>query len=311
MRGYVVFCSEHLDGLAAAAIVFRYAHLRNQPCKLGGFLNYATIDEDLQQLATVKDAMLFVLDFSPEQASRLAQTLEVVKKHGTIAYWNSHHAVNPETMELLKANVRILDFAPPEAKQCSAELAAMRLLPQDAVAKTLAAMAHDLEFWEQKNEQATLLADVIASGFEKQELIDLFSRGVFWSPKLEEVRSNYLQRKAKALDDLRKRLVIKNYVGKNFGITLAENILSSADAGQAVLETGVDVSVVLYRSGRISFRRKDTVDINLRELAKHFSGGGHPYAAGGMFTDVKTISVEQWQNVLFALDRKFKDFFLR
>ena len=37
---YVIYCSEQLDGIAAAAIISRYARLRNSECKIGGFLTY-------------------------------------------------------------------------------------------------------------------------------------------------------------------------------------------------------------------------------------------------------------------------------
>jgi len=152
---------------------------------------------------------------------------------------------------------------------------------------------------------------LLSSGFDKRAIIDSLSKGVVWDDRFERTRNEYLEKKARALDDVMKRLVIKDYLNRRFAFSLAPSLLSTADACQHILDKhdGVQVAVVLYKSGKIAFRSREGVDVDLVKLGKHFGGGGRKYASGGLF-DAAEISVENWENVLYALDRNLKDYFL-
>jgi oligoribonuclease NrnB/cAMP/cGMP phosphodiesterase (DHH superfamily) len=198
-----------------------------------------------------------------------------------------------------------------QTRECSAEMCMQRFLPNDATAQQLAAMAHDIKQWKRADERATKIADVIAAGYNTRQLIDMLSKGVLWSETLEKVRVEYAEKKTKALGELMKHLVIKDYLGKKFGFTLAQNFLPSAEAGEHVLagHAGVDVVVVIYRDGRIIFRRRDGAAIDLLPVARLFGGGGRHYAAGGQLDG--NVSGEGFEKALFLVDRTLKDFFLQ
>ncbi len=306
---HVVYCSPQLDGLAAAAILFRAARLQDKDVRLGGLLTFETAHEQFAAMGKLSGDLIFILDFLPDQLPELS-AITVLNR---IAYWNSHHAYDAATQETLKRFAHTIDLSGPmqegtlpEVKRCAAELAQQRFLPNDQVAKDLARMAHDIEFWERADKQAAQLADIIASGFDPKELIDVLSRGVFWSERFERLRQDYLAKKKDALKDILDHLTIKNILDHRFGFTLAPTLLSTADAGQHILDNhaGVDVSVVLYRNGRISFRKRDTCPVHLAELARLFGGGGHTYAAGARIA--QNITREQFDKVLFLLDQKLK-----
>ncbi len=314
---FVIYCSEQLDGIAAAAILFRYARLKNANFRMGGFLNYTNIEETFEEMTKLKGALIFILDFSPEQITDLNEKLKKISKNNKIAYWNCHHPYDAITITTMMQHVHSLDFSgalknstKKETKQCSADMTCNKFLPTDSVAIKLKTLAHDIEFWIRKNQTAVKLADLIQSGFDKKELVDILSRGVFWSERFEKIKEEYLQKKTKALQDLMKNLVIKKYVDLRFGFVLASTILSSADAGQKMLDshTAMDVAVILFRNGKISFRRRDDIDVDLSKISELFDGGGHPYAAGGKIQ--KNISSENLEKIIFVIDRKLKDFFL-
>lgn len=316
---YVIYCSEQLDGLSAAAIVLRYARLRNSPCKIGGFLNYTNTEEKFQEISALKGNLIFILDFPPDQIENFEQKLKEISKHNKIVYWNSHHPYTAEMLELMKRYVHTVDFsgklknaAKPEQMLCSADLVAKKFLPTDSVALNLKQIARDIEFWIRQDERAIQLADIISSGINKKELINNLSRGVLWSESFEKQRKEYLDKKQKAFMQLINKLQIKQYVNYKFGFSLASSMLSSADAGDKILNThqAVDVSVVLYRNRRISFRRRDGSNIDLSKIAELFDGGGHAYASGGKIKAFKNISYENLDKVLFHIDRILKNWFL-
>ena|GEM_PF-1858713 len=317
---YVIYCSEQLDGISAAAIVLRYARLRNSECRIGGFLNYLNIEKKFKEMAELKGNLIFILDFPPDQIESFEQKLKAISKHNKIVYWNSHHPYTADVLELMKRYVHTVDFSgklknskQQEQMLCSADLVAKKFMPMDSVALHLKTIARDIEFWIKQDERATKLADMIASGINLKELISNLSRGVLWSEKFEKIRNEYLQKKQKAFMQLISKLQIKPYLDKKFGFSIASSILNSADAGDKILKThqAVDVSVIFYRNGRVSFRRRDGCKIDLSKIARLFDGGGHAYASGGRIKQFKNISYENFDKVLFLADRKLKNFFLR
>ncbi len=317
---HVVYCSQQLDGLAAAAILFRATRLRGQEPKFGGILNFENAKAQFESMTSLNGCLIFILDFLPDNLKELEPQLKAITAKNRIAYLNSHHPYDKDTPELLKQYVHTFDLsgplhysAIPKERVCAAELTQKRFLPTDNTAKELADMAHDVEFWERTDKRALQLADLIASGFDQKELIDILSRGILWSDRFEQLRQDYLGKKQNAMQDIIARLSIKNILGFNFGFSLAPTILPSSDAGQHILDThtGVDVSVVLYRNGRISFRKRDTCQLNLSELAKIFGGGGHTYAAGAKLLQHASINRENFENVIFDLDQKLKEHLLK
>lgn len=312
----VLFCSDTLDGLCSAACVYRALKLKGMTVRIGGILRTESKERDLQELADQLNVGLFVIDFPPDAIPDLAAFLNRVSGRCTIAYWSFSQPQTPETLALLSQHVKRVDYAEtapgsfPKDKLSSTELAAFRFLPGDPVGRVLAKLAADIKFWLRQDERATKLADLIASGYDPKAIIEALSKGMVWDHVFEQARTDYLGKKAKAFEDLMKRLTIKEYLTYKLGFSLSAPILSTADACQYILDrhVAVDVAVVLYKSGKIAFRRRDGVDIDLAKLGKRFGGGGQKFASGGMFN--AAVSVEHWDNVLATLDRALKDHFL-
>lgn len=316
---HVVYCSPQLDGIAAAAILVRHARLNNKDSKLGGMISFDNAAEQCAAMAQHSGDLIFILDFLPDNLAALKPQLDTIIVRNRIAYWSSHHPHSADDEALLKRYVHTIDLsgplhyaAVPKTKTCAAELACARFLPQDSVAKELARMAHDMEFWQRTDAQAIRLADLIAAGIEPKQLIDSLSRGVYWSERFDNTYQDYLQKKRVALHDLITHLTVKTILNYHFGFTLAPAWLPSADAGQHLLDNhaGVDVAVILSRNGRISFRRRDDCPLHLAELAKLFGGGGHAYAAGAKLPNTASITRENFSNILFALDQQLKQHLL-
>lgn len=295
-----IYCSEKLDGVAAAAIIMRHAILAKLPVHFGGFLHPDALDSELEDMAKDENKLIFVLDTGvmPEHLP----LIEKIALKNKMVYWNTHDA------ESVVPPAKIFDRS--VDKKCAAELAQQRFLPNDLIAKKLAQLAHEVKFWQMTDENAGRLSDLIAAGYNPLELLDSLTRGAFWNPKFEIFHKDLLEKKLVAFDELLKSLMVKSYVNYRFGFGLSSSILTTADACQKILDghAGVDVAVVLYRDGRIGFRRRDECDVNVKELASLFKGGGMPFAAGARLG--MQVSKENLPDVLFYLDQAFRNFFV-
>jgi oligoribonuclease NrnB/cAMP/cGMP phosphodiesterase (DHH superfamily) len=295
-----IYCSEKLDGVAAASIVMRHATLSKLPAHFGGFLHPNALEAELEDMSRESHKLIFVLDVAVEPDH--LPLLEKVNANNKIVYWNTQDA------DSVVPVAKIFDRA--QDNKCSAELAQTRFLPNDIIAKKLAELAHEVKFWQLRDERSSKLSDLITAQYNPIELIDSLARGAFWNPQFEVFHKEYLKKKLSAFDDLMKSLKVKSYVKYRFGFALASSILNTADACQKIIDghAGVDVAVVLYRDGRVGFRRRDDCDVDVKALAELFKGGGRPFAAGARLQT--TISKDNFEDVIFRLDQAFTTFFV-
>jgi len=295
-----IFCSEKLDGVSAAAIVMRHAVLSKLPVHFGGFLHPDSLDYELEDIASDENRLIFVLDISV--SPELLPLLDKINLRNRLVYWNSSDpdcVVPPSKL-----------FDKGVDRKCSAELAMQRFLPNDLIAKRLATLAHEVKFWQLHDEAAVKLVDLIQAEYSPVELIDSLSRGILWSEQFEKFYADFSKRKLIAFDDLMRSLIIKSYVNYRFGFALSGSVLNSAIACQRILDghAGVDIAVILYRDGRIVFRRRDGCDVDVKSIAELFKGGGKPFASGARLG--MQISKDSFDDALFFVDQALKNFFV-
>ncbi len=292
--GISLYCAEQLDGVAASAIITRYAKLKKIQTRFCGYLHNESLTEELDVIN--EKTPIFILDMCPHEKHK--NTIEKLN----IRYWSTHDPTAPQI------TVKIFDKT--TERKCSATLAYERFLPMDKIAKKLAELAHDVTYWQQ-GEEARKLSDLIAARINPNELISALSNGITWSKNFEQKHDDYLQKKEQSLQNLMKTLIIKKYLNYNFGYAFASNVLTTADAGQKMLDAhfAVDVSIILYKNGKISFRRRNNCDLDLRKISKIFDGGGHSYAAGASLN--KKITKENFENIISEINSKLKEKFLR
>lgn len=317
---YAIYSSEQLDGIASASIIYRYARLRKAEAKIAGFLNYATINQDFAKIKEQTNNIIFILDISPEQIQNLDTELQKIAQKNKIFYWNCHHPYNAKTLEIIKKYTTITEFTGKlinhninKQELCSAEMTYQKFLPNDKIAQELKNIARDIEFWQKKDERSIKLTDVINSGFEKKEIIEILSRGVFWSSRFDKIREEYLEKRQKAFMELISTTKLIKYIDKTFAFSLSPNTLSTADAGERILNQfkEVEISITIYRNCKISLRKRNNCETDLSEIAKLFDGGGHNYAAGGIIKEFKSCTNENFNAIINFIDRKLKNYFLK
>ncbi len=304
---HLIFCTDTVDGIAAAAIVGRTLTLRGHDWRLANAL--PPVNESRQKLLSTKGQQLILCDIQPAALSE--DDIKTLCSNNKVVYWCADFPTKESTVDMVASICGAYDIATARSPLCSAELAQRRFLPNDSSARSLAAMAHDIKQWKRSDESAARLADIIASGYDLRKLTVMLSKGVFWTESLELERQRYRERREKAIADMSNRLDIKDYVGVKFGFALCASFVTSADACSHILEThaGVDVACVIFRDGRIAFRRRDGIDVDLCEIASLFDGGGREYASGGSLG--AQVSNTNYEQVIFSVDRKLKDHFFR
>lgn len=308
---HLLVSSDQLDGIAAAAILGRALTLHGNEWRLAATVSLLDVSAH-QEVLTWRGATLSLVDVTPAHLGGDA-AVRTLGEGNRIAYWCTDFPLSKPHVNLIRSIATSADVDGTQAESCSAALAAKRFLPHDGVAAQLATMAQDVKRWQRKDDAAQRLADVVASGYDRRKLVEMLSKGVFWSPNLAAQRDDYCERRDKALADLPKHLVIKDYVGKKFGFTLCASFVPSAIACQELLDrhVGIDVAAVIFRDGRIVFRRRENIDCDCVALARLFGGDGREFAAGGRIPSVTSVSGESFEKTIFVVDRMLKDRFLR
>ena len=294
-----IYSSEQFDGIATSAIIVRYATLKKLKYKI-------ELTDYSQEMNLPEQAHIFFADINPERIS-----LNKIKNQ--IFFWAAYypHKNEEQIKELTKYNLVMQPTAYENfVKKSAAEATFEKLLPNDRIAKEIAQLSRDIKFWERKNEKSEKLNTLLSSGYDKKQLIETLAKGSLWNETFEQKYKEYILKRDESLKEMMKTIKIKKYLTSSFGFFLASNLLSSADAGHYALEKheGVEVAVIIFRNGRISFRRRENCQIDLSELAKLFNGGGHPYAAGGHLG--KTITQKNFEEILFKINQILQKFFI-
>lgn len=319
---YAIYSPNTVDGVCASAALVRFLKLRRHPYKIAD-ISFQTIDADLNTMKELKGHFVVILDFPPDSITELDSKLKEISANNRIIYWNSHHPYTKEILEVLKKYVQIIEMAGPIGNTeppktlCSTDLVCDRFMKFEYICQTLKEIAHDYEFWIRKDERGKKIADLIASGYDKKDLIESLALGIFWSDKFGRLHTDYMNKREKELNQILKKIVVKDYGGVKIAFAISNSLISTTDAGNYVLENNpVDVSVIIYKDGRISFRRRDGVTVNLKQMAELFNGGGHVYAAGGNLligkeVPVRAVSSETFDTIMFYIDRKLSDWFYK
>jgi oligoribonuclease NrnB/cAMP/cGMP phosphodiesterase (DHH superfamily) len=300
--------SRDLDGIASAAILARYLEGQGKDVKVD-FVDYATQNEDLQRLRSLTETDIYIADFAFDEPEHYEVFNEIVAKGNRVAYWNDHHPHKDGVDEAITRYAEITDLCGPQP-YCSAEIAQQRYLPNDTVARELAELAHDNDFWERKVENANKLADVIASGYDKNKLVSLLKHGETWNPELEQVWKAYDTRRNESYGRLDDRAEITQYGMTSCVISLADDMLATSDAGDYLLNKyDTEMSVTLYRDGRMAFRRAEGGEVDLTDVARMFGGGGHPYASGAQL-DEEIPDDDAYAYACDIVDSKLAEYFM-
>ena len=214
--------------------------------------------------------------------------LKKASENGIEIFWFDHHIVDEEIKEEIKDFCKIYIN---DTNRCAAEIVQKYFLPDDNIAKKIASLAHDSDFKEYKYEISSELQLIIEFNRgelkinEKRKIVDFLSKGLYenewFKAQMKELKTWYDNQSKIALKNAKKIVLSKNQVllmsfAKLGGGKITDLLRKEHDNLFAYI--GIDTrfnEIIIYSS-----------NLNCREFARLFGGGGHRMRAGFKYEQI-------------------------
>jgi oligoribonuclease NrnB/cAMP/cGMP phosphodiesterase (DHH superfamily) len=167
----------------------------------------------------------------------------------------------------------IINYLRVDERYCACEIVFQDLLPNDEVARTIALIGRDRDFWINEDPRSEILSTVIDSNNWKAIISDKLSKGIAIDNEVTEEYELAVERKNEALSR-------SLNTSKLFdGVAVARGSGFSSDLAAALRNKyNTKIEVIINDNGAFSIRSVEPVS---NKIATSFGGGGHPTAAGG------------------------------
>ncbi len=198
--------------------------------------------------------------------------------------WRDHHIWNEKT---LKHAQQVVDYLRVDRLFCACEIVYQDLLPDDPIARDVAALGRDRDFWINDDPRSEMLSTVVYNDTWRRYVAVNLSKGVFSDENIEREYDKQMRKKTKSL----KRALQRSYKMGHLAVTISTSYTSDVAAALRKRYNST-VEIVLRPTGIFSIRSVDPISNRIAEL---FCGGGHPNAAGG------NLQFNFWDRILFRL----------
>ena len=303
-----------VDGLSAAAIVWRYANSKGLKHEVV-LTDYGAFGQVFGKVSLYRNTLIVITDLAMDE-SEMAAIVDGLSKavsQGCRIVWLDHH----DWSEKAISSVRNLGNKPVlriNHDYCAAEISYKVLMPRDEISAELARIAHDTDFNLRSIEVAGALTDALSvmrfGALDRREDISSVlipflkqiaeegitgvwdaERASFKDPLLSKKVANYRKERLKKMKkslsghedmEIHDRLV--RIVELPSGVTTTDLGTFMADS-ENLRNNGQDLKVAdllitVSPGGMLGFRR-GAENVLCNAAAKLFNGGGHPFAAGG------------------------------
>ncbi|MFP3166512.1 MAG: DHH family phosphoesterase [Nitrososphaeria archaeon] len=262
-----------LDGVCSGAIAKR---VFDNYLKIM-FSGPRTIADTLKKIGSC--SVLGIVDIALNHSDYIDVEREIlrIKSSGCQIIWIDHHEWHEADKQISQHINLILENSP-----SAASILYRRFAKDDEISKKIAEIADDGD--SNKNELELTLAYKIGtrSNKDRLELIDMFSRGIFYNEKVEAWKKQ-VEEENKIIDMVIKKAKIFNSESdkKVAFVDLRGKKLIGSLLAKKLQQLGVNIVFILYteRSGVLYGDGK----VNLLKIASKYNGGGHQNACGVNF----------------------------
>lgn len=283
-RVYIVSHEEDIDGIGSAAIAMRGTGSRR--LYLVGYRVDPWVDlgRVLRRGCRSGSIEIIISDLNPgrRHIEILAESLRSCPSKRII--WIDHHIWRDESLSLVESLGYVETHI--DRSRTSAENMASFLRIGDEAVKPLLDLSRDTDYGLFKHPLSEPLTDTIRYSLYTEgdraflrRLAHKFSRGVLWDYEIDAKWISAIERKKKALEDVRSSVREAVIGGYRALIAISDPMLSSRIVLREIGRTGYDVAFVVYRSGSVTISRGSS-SVNCAEIAWRLGGGGHPHIAG-------------------------------
>jgi len=221
-----------------------------------------------------RNDLLSISDVGYQQG--VEQRLAKARSNGWRIEWRDHHRWKDEEIRAVEKRTSLLHI---DVATCATGIVARDLAPGDAVAEEIARVVCDYDLWKHQDPRSKMLGQVVMQKGFREYVRDNLVRGTIVDAKVEGEYERIVQEMERDIGrSLRHTTIIAD---GRYRIAFAPLYGYPSETAHTIRdELGTDIEVVVSANGRISIRSVPPVS---HLIAREFSGGGHPHAAGGTF----------------------------
>lgn len=218
--------------------------------------------------------LLSISDIGYQQG--VEQRLAKARSNGWRIEWRDHHRWKDEEIRAVTAKTDLLHV---DVSTCATGIVARDLAPDDPVAGEIARVVCDYDLWKHQDTRSKVLGQVVMRKGFREYVRDNLVRGTITDAKIEGEYGRIVREMERDIDkSLRHTTIIAD---GRYRIAFAPLYGYPSETAHAIREElKTDIEVIVSSNGRISIRSVPPVS---HIIAREFSGGGHPHAAGGTF----------------------------
>ncbi len=218
--------------------------------------------------------LLSISDIGYQQG--VEQRLAKARSNGWRIEWRDHHRWKDEEIRAVEKKTNFLHV---DVGTCATGIVARDLAAGDPVAEEIARVVCDYVLWKHQDPRSKVLGQVVMQKGFREYVRDNLVGGTILDPKIESEYERIVREMERDIKkSLRHTTIIENGRYRTAFAPLYGYPSETAHAIRDELKT--DIEVVVSANGRFSIRSVPPVS---HLIAREFSGGGHPHAAGGTF----------------------------
>jgi len=211
--------------------------------------------------------------------------------------WRDHHRWRDDEIARVRKEVEVLWI---DTSVCATGIVALDLASGNTVAADVARVVCDYDLWKHHDPRSAVLGQVLQRKKNREHIRNCLVAGIFTDELIER---EYADIKAE-MESMMKRSIRNTTIsGTKYRIAFAPLYGYPSETAHFIRnEKKTDMEVIIGRDGRFSLRSVPPIS---HLIAREFSGGGHPNAAGGSFN---FSLIERFTFWLFKKSRHFEGF---
>ncbi len=284
---YIVSHEEDIDGIGSAAIALRMTGSRRLHLVGYRFKDWVGLGKVLRRGCMSKGSVeVLISDLNPGRRHMeiLAGLLDSCPSKKIS--WIDHHVWVEEVLSLANS-LGYIETHIDRSRTAAENMARLFGVEGDQAVKPLLELSRDTDYGLLRHPLSEPLTDTIryslyADGDRAflRSLAFKFSKGVLWDHEINYKWAMAMERKRKALEEIRRDSREVSIGGYKALVILSDPVVGSRIAVREASRGDHDIAFVVYRNGSVIISRGSREDINCFEIAWRLGGGGHPHVAG-------------------------------
>jgi oligoribonuclease NrnB/cAMP/cGMP phosphodiesterase (DHH superfamily) len=219
------------------------------------------------------------------------------RENGWRIEWRDHHRWRDDEIARVQKEVAVLRI---DTLSCATGIVASDMAPDNPVATEIARVVCDYDLWVHRDPRSAVLGQVLQRKKNRDHVRDCLITGTFTDQLIER---EYADIKSEMETMMKKSLKHATIIGTKYRIAFAPLYGYPSETAHFIRnQRKTEIEVIIGRDGRFSLRSVPPIS---HLIAREFSGGGHPNAAGGSFNF--TI-IERFTFWLLKKSRHFGEF---